>query len=383
MTILDPKALKQSAIDATGLCDFGVEPLDDGLEVLCASLASESGAHAKGIESAAGAIVATLSERLRVEDAISRNPEILDVELAPQVFVLGLPRTGTTALSHFMSEDPNGRSVRRWELHSLTPPPDAAVKDDPRIQQTHDAFEARYKVMPAMRTMLPLEATDPSEHGQLLGLTFRNLHYPTQFNCPTYRDWLYSCDMEPAFGYFAKVLKLLQWKSPGRYWNLKNPPDVFVIDALAKVFPDATFVWSHRDPANSIPSVCSLASLIRSQTLDHLDKPALMQWVLAFQSEGVRRGLAARARVGEHRFVDVTQRELARDTIGVIRDLYEKLGQPFTPEYEAHLKHRMANRPRAQHGKHEYDPAEYGASPEEIRSHFKDYLERFDIVEKV
>lgn len=95
----------------------------------------------------------------------------------------------------------------------------------------------------------------------------------------------------------------------------------------------------------------------------------------------MRRGLASRARLPKGRVIDVTQAALAKDTIGVIRELYGKIGLPFSPEYEAHLKQRMANRPRGQHGKHQYDPAEYGASPQEIRSHFKDYLTTVDIVE--
>jgi hypothetical protein len=378
---LDPRALMQRAMTETGFGDFGAGAFEDGLQVICASINTEAGLNDKGMAGAANAIVGTLSERLRVEDAIRRNPEILEVELAPQVFVLGLPRTGTTALSQFMSEDPNARSVRRWELQALTPPPDAALKDDPRIAATRAAFEERYRLMPALRAALPVEAEDPSEHGQLLGLSFRQYHYPTLFNVPTYRDWLFKADMKPAFEYFAKVLKLLQWKTPGGYWNLKNPPDMFAIDDLLAVFPDANLVWSHRDPAASIPSVVSLASLMRTGGVDHLDKPALMQYILRFQGEGVRRGLASRARLPEGRVIDVTQAALAKDTIGVIRELYGKIGLPFTPQYEAHLKQRMANRPRGQHGKHQYDPAEYGAGPQDIRSHFKDYLATVDIVE--
>ena len=376
----DPRILIDRARAETGLDQFGSDPFEDGLEVCCASLEHEAGLNAQGRSSAASAIVASLAERLRVDDCLRRHPQILDVELLPQVFVIGLPRTGTTALSQFMSEDPDARSVRRWELNSLTPPPDANGPEDPRIAATRVAFAARDAAEPRLRTMLPLEAEDPSEHGQLLGLTFRSLHYPTLYNVPSYRDWLLTADMKPAFAYMAKLLKLLQWKTPGRYWNLKNPPDVFLLDAVDAAFGGATFVWSHRDPALSIPSVCSLAALKRAATVDRIDKHALMAYVLDFQAEGVRRGLAARARLGEHRFVDVTQAELGRDTLGVIRRLYDRLGLPFTSAYESHLRRRMESRPRGQHGRHEYDPDEFGFTADEIRGRFRDYLARFDVV---
>ena len=377
--MFEPKTLKAEAQAETGLSDFGAEPMDDGLSVFCAALGAEAGLNAAGAAAARRGVVATLCERLRLEDWLARHPEILEQTLAPQIFVVGLPRTGTTALSQFLSEDPAARSIRRWEVGTLTPPPDAAVAVDPRLLATREAFAARDKAMPTLKTMLPVEAEDPSEHGPLLGLTFRNLQLPALYEAPSYTDWLLAADMTPAYAYFAKALKLLQWKTPGAVWNLKNPPDIFALDAMKAVFPDALFVWTHRDPALSIPSVCSLTGLLRSTSVDRLDKPAQMRAMLRFQAEGVRRALAARARIGEASFVDVTQADLARDTIGVIRELYGRLGLAFTPAYEAHLRQRMATRPRAQHGRHAYDPAEYGHSAEEIREPFADYLARFKV----
>jgi hypothetical protein len=379
--MFEPEALKTEARSETGLSDFGVEPLDDGLAVFCTAVEAEAGLNAAGVAAARRGVVASLCERLRLEDWFARHPEILEQTLAPQIFVVGLPRTGTTALSQFLSEDPAARSIRRWEVGDLTPPPDASVAVDPRLTATREAFLARDKAMPTLKTMLPVEAEDPSEHGPILGLTFRNLQLPSLYDAPSYTDWLLQADMTPAYAYFAKALKLLQWKTPGAFWNLKNPPDLFSMEAMKAVFPDALFVWTHRDPALSIPSVCSLTGLLRRTGVDHLDKPAQMRAMLRFQAEGVRRGLAARSRIGEASFVDVTQADLARDTVGVIRTLYARLGLAFTPAYEAHLRRRLAARPRAQHGRHAYDPAEYGLSADEIRAPFADYLSRFKVAD--
>jgi hypothetical protein len=376
----DPEVLKQRAVQETGLGEFGAEPFEDGLAAFCAALEGEADLNAGGRTGAEKAIVAALSERLRVEDWLRRHPEILDQQLLPQVFVVGLPRTGTTALSQFLSEDPAARSIRRWELNSLTPPPDAGVGIDPRLIATREAFAARDAAMPALKTMLPVEAEDPSEHGVLLGLTFRNLQIPTLYNAPSYIDWLWRADLTIAYGYMAKVLKLLQWKTPGGHWNLKNPPDIFAIDAIASVFPDAKFVWTHRDPAQSIASVCSLAALLRRPGVEHYDARALMGYVLDFQSEGVRRAMQARDRLPKDRFIDVFQADLGRDTVAVIQGLYANLGLPFTTDYEAHLHERMRARPRGRHGEHAYDRDEFGVSAEQIRTHFQAYLDRFDVL---
>jgi len=77
-----------------------------------------------------------LIQRLKVEDTYARHPEIDDEVVGGPVFVIGLPRTGTTALSQLVAADPQFRSLRMWESQAPTPPPEAATQHtDPRIAQ--------------------------------------------------------------------------------------------------------------------------------------------------------------------------------------------------------------------------------------------------------
>ena len=68
----------------------------------------------------------------------------------------------------------------------------------------------------------------------------------------------------PPTGTIARVLKLLQWRCPPTRWNLKSPPDICHLDAFVAVYPDARIVWTHRDPAKVLPSVCKLIAIIRA-----------------------------------------------------------------------------------------------------------------------
>jgi hypothetical protein len=378
--MIRPEGLKARAREATGLSDFGDAPLDDGLEAFCAALSSEAALDAPRQAAAEAAIVATLGERLRLESWFARHPELLDQTISAPIMVIGLPRTGTTALSQFLSEDGRLRSLRRWEATNATPPPDAASDvEDPRIAATRTAFAARDSSMPTLRSMLPINAEDPSEHGVLMALTFRNLQAPSLYRVPSYADWLLRADLRPGYAYMAKVLKLLQWKSPASHWNLKNPPDIFALDAIAEVFPDARFVWTHRDPADSIPSVCSLVSTIRAAGGEVVDRAALGRMQIDFQAQGVRRAMIARERIGANRFVDVYQGALSGDALGSIRTLYDKLGLPFHDAFAEHLRRRLAGRPRGQHGRHGYTLAEFGLTLGDIRAAFHDYVDAFDV----
>ena len=51
-------------------------------------------------------------------------------------------------------------------------------------------------------------------------------------------------------------------------WHLKTPVHMFALDALVEAYPDAKFLWSHRDPAKVLGSVCSLIQYVRSWSSD-------------------------------------------------------------------------------------------------------------------
>src|SRR5271165_5928466 len=97
--MLNPAVLEDRAMRDTGLRIFGAEPFEDGLDVLCKSLRDEAQLNASGVAAAEADITGRLRERLRIADWLRMYPEILEEKVAPQIFVVGLPRTGTTALS--------------------------------------------------------------------------------------------------------------------------------------------------------------------------------------------------------------------------------------------------------------------------------------------
>ena len=66
-------------------------------------------------------IVGYLVNRLEVEQWYARHPEIDDQEIVAPLFGLGLPRTGSTALSFLLAQDPARRSLRTWEAGRAVP----------------------------------------------------------------------------------------------------------------------------------------------------------------------------------------------------------------------------------------------------------------------
>ena len=376
---LDPRQLKQSALQQCGLSRFGAAPLDEGLERYCWSLSHEAGLDERGLAMAGQSIVATLVERLKVEDYLERHIEVLDQPLAPIVMIIGMPRTGTTALSQYLSEDPRVRSIWRWEAGELTPSEPGQYGEDPRIERTRQSFALRDRELPWLQSMLPVAYDDTAEHGPLLGLTFLNLQVPVRHRAPSYSAWMLGQDMTPAYAYLAKVLKLLQWNNPRQLWSLKNPPDLFALDAIDTVFPDARFIWTHRNPTESIGSVCSLAAALRSSAGAAVSKDEIGTTLASFWAEGVHRAMASRQRLGDSRFLDVNQRDLSADIVGTMCSVYNRLGIPITEEYQARLQRRVAEKPPGRHGKHRYALTDFAIDAASLRATFASYIDRFNV----
>src|SRR5262245_27367074 len=104
-----------SAVADTGLDDFGGNSFREGLEILVRALGAEAQLNAAGEAFLYPRIIGHLAQRLQVEDWYRRHPEIDEVELLPPLFGVSLPRTGSTALSFLLAQDPAIRYLRMWE----------------------------------------------------------------------------------------------------------------------------------------------------------------------------------------------------------------------------------------------------------------------------
>ncbi len=269
---LRPDELEDEARRQTGLDDFGDGGHREGLERLIASMNDEADLTEVGEMVQQVRLVMLLSSRLRIEDTYRDHPEIEQEQVGGPVFVIGLPRTGTTALSQLVAADPQFRSLRLWESSSPCPPPEAATQHtDPRIAETEAGLAMMHEMYPLMASMHHEEATTPTECQDLMGMTFRTVHFDGMARVPSYMDWVTECDMRVTYEYHRRVLRLLQWHCPPRLWHLKTPVHMFALDALLESYPDAKFLWSHRDPAAVLGSVCSLIHYIRGWSSDRDD----------------------------------------------------------------------------------------------------------------
>ena len=281
--------IKNAAVERTGRDEFGDGSFEEGLAILLASLRDEARLNARGEAFIYDRITGYLGQRLQVEDWYRCHPEIGDELIRAPVIGLGLPRTGSTALSMLLAQDPAVRYLRRWESSQPCPPPSTVVGVDPRIPPDKgEMLGTRYHV--------PADTHGPMECHELMALDFKSHIFQSFAQIPTYSAWLVErADLEPTLAYQRKVMKLLQWGEPTKEWRLKCPSHVLWLDAVDAAFPDARYVMTHRDPTDVILSVADLYADIIGSFSDHMDRPYIGRLNVEHWTMGMDRALEFRS----------------------------------------------------------------------------------------
>ena len=141
LVVTDHAELLATAQERTGLTDFGDDSFREGLERLVARAARRRRRSTPiGEVVLPELIVKHLAQRLQIEDWYRRHPEIDDEPIDAPLIGLGLPRTGSTALSILLAEDPEravapalgGRARRARRRRPSTGPTRASPRPRPR-----------------------------------------------------------------------------------------------------------------------------------------------------------------------------------------------------------------------------------------------------------
>jgi hypothetical protein len=380
---LEEPALLAAACRATGLDDFGGDDFREGLQRLVASLDDDAGLTTIGRIAARRRILNLLTTRLRLVEYRRRHPAVAEQKIARPIFVLGLPRTGTTVLYGMLAADPEMRAPASWEVARPFPPPTAEQRDsDPRIAQTDAEFDRFRRIAPGLDRIHPLGARLPQECLALQAGEFASYEFPTTFGVPRYWEWLRTHDMRPAYAFQRRFLQHLQAGYGGAHWILKTPAHLMWLDVLLDVFDDALLVHTHRDPGAVLGSVSSLMVAFRSAMSDTVDPVAVGREQLDAWTWGLERAMGVRDRLPAGRVVDVQYSRTVTEPIGTVRRIYERLDIAMTPQAEAGVRAYLAANPRDKHGTHRYDLADFGLRRDEVDSAFAAYRDRFDVAKE-
>ncbi|MGH7785232.1 MAG: sulfotransferase family protein [Candidatus Binatia bacterium] len=382
---LDERGLDARARKLTGLADFGDPAFREPLRALLDSFETEAALSMLGRVIARTDMVRLLVNRLYMADARRRHPEIAAGSIERPLFIVGLPRTGTTILHELMAQDPANRVPMTWEVMHVHPAPERATYDtDPRIAAVEQHLAGVDRLIPNFKSMHPMGARLPQECVAMTAHDFASMLFSTTHTVPSYQAWLDRADLGWVYASHRRQLQYLQWRCPAERWVLKSPGHLWSLAALLGEYPDARIVQTHRDPLKVVASLASLVALLRGMASDRIDRAAIgVEWTERL-ADGLRRFTDVRGRLLQDpsQVFDMHFPDFIRDEIGMVRRIYTHFGMQLSAEAETRMRRFLAANPKDKHGAHRYALADASLDVATERRRYAAYQQRFAIADE-
>ncbi|MDE8347664.1 MAG: sulfotransferase [Acidocella sp.] len=315
-----------------------------------------------------------------VESAHATRPALSQTPVAAPIFILGLPRSGTSFLHALMAEDSANHVPRAWQtIYPAPRPAGFDAKTDRRARTVDRQFRIFEALAPGFLDLHPITADSPQECTEITAHVFQSLRFDTTFRVPGYRAWLDTHGHLEAFSFHKQFLQYLQNGEPAR-WVLKCPDHTFSLEAILATYPDARFIIVHRDPIAVLGSVARLTEILRTPFLRRIDTAEIGAQVGARWIAGANLLLDfdLRPDIPAARKIHLHYDDLTGAPLATIARIYEQFDMALSPAAIAAMSRRIAARPYggyARHAAYSLDP--FALSVEAMRAQFAPYVSQY------
>jgi len=358
---LDLEKLKAQAMKETNLTNFGDDwdetPYKDTIDIVNANNYSPVGKllmH-KFFEKQLKELL-LIEETFRKEGASLQNYKS-DVKNRP-LFVLGLPRTGTTYLHSLLALDPKVRAPRKYELDNPSPRDTTNASNDKQLRiklSSSNNLNAAKTFAPQMLQLH--DSTDVTRAEECL--TILSLFAPVKlitFLFPDHADVVFSWNWEYVYKNYWKILQMWEYfelKSstlPGcdeegeaKRWVLKCPFHASVMDSILDVIPNADMIWTHRNLDDNVLSCSNLKTAISDIFLDSRNLEEVGKGYMDSTEIIMKRADAVATSLKKHnpnnnKLIYCIYDQLIKNPINTIESIYIQLGYEFTIEFKSILE---------------------------------------------
>ncbi|VEG40970.1 putative sulfotransferase [Mycolicibacterium flavescens] len=383
---LEPTALIAEAVAKTGLDDFGPGDFRPRLDAYAGAADADAGNTNLNRLILHNRIVRLLSQRLLLTDLLRRYPEIHEIKIEKPIIVVGLPRSGTTHLVNLVAADTRRRALPYWESQEPFPMrgegPDINGVD-PRFVRSVAEHESAQMMTPLLQAMHDRFPQAIEEEVELLDLDFASYVLEWHARVPQWRDFYLGLNQDAHYAYLRTILQALTFLRGPRRWVLKSPQHCEQLGPLMRTFPDATVAFTHRDPVAVITSAVTMLAYGDRVRRKEIDPQGLVEYWIDRVEHLLRACVRDRELVGSGQSMDISFHELNGNEMTILDKLYSCNGTELSPEARQGFRAYLDDNPRGKHGRLRYDlRRHFGRSPEDVRTRFGFYFDRFDVREE-
>ncbi len=357
-------------------------PAAEGLARLTDSLARESHLSLFGRVSVRYDLLRLARNAAMIERMHAQNPAMSATPVRAPLFILGLPRSGTTFLHSMLALDPEILVPRVWQ--TLYPAP-RLPGFDPTASAARPpipiSISSNTGMAPDFPAIHPIDADSPQECSEITAHMFQSLRFDTTFRVPSYRAWLDAHGHADAFAFHKRWLQAMQHGVNARFWALKCPDHTFSMDAILHTYPDARFVIVHRDPLHVFASVAFMTEVLRRPFLRAIDPAEIGEQVTTRWIEGARQlvALDQSGAIPPDKRVNIQYETLTENPISAISAIYAHFGETLSEPAQSAMRAHLAAVPKGGYGANRYRPADFNINPDRLRPDFAPYMDYFGV----
>ena len=321
-----------------------------------------------------GEIKRSIQNRKDISRYINEHLEVIETTINQPIFIVGLPRTGTTALQNMLNQFHDRRALT---LHELLYPARNTILS--RTTTSLGALLLNYAA-PEQRFIHAIGVDLPDECWRLFLNHFSTLVLASACSLHEYQDWMLQNTMESTYQYYHLQLQILQHQNPNKGLILKCPEHLWHLPTLFAQFPSAKVIWTHRDPYQAIPSYSSLISLSQRILYREYDPVQIGEHVTQIFKIGIDRALHFRDKSENDHFLDLHCSEIAKEPLQCINKVCGFLGRELGQNEKKNIQSWLNQQRTDSINAHQYSPEEFGIKRETITDLFQDYIDRFQLL---
>lgn len=376
----DADALLKIAVQKTRLEDYGDPAFEFPFRLLIQALNQEASLSVIGRLVAWADLLRLLENRLHLIRDRQIFPEIAHQTIERPIFILGLPRTGSSFLHNLLAQDSHSRAPHYWETLYPSPPP-GPDPDQRRITKANRDFRWFHRLNPKYKRIYQYGAQQAAECIALMATSFESLRFVFTYRVPTYWQWAQTQSFREGYRSLKAFLQQLQVHRPRTRWVLKAPAHLLHLETLLEVYPDAAVIFTHRHPFSAIASMASNTVSLRQAFCRVVDPQEVGQEELSRWRTGWERATAVRQCWPNHLppYFDLQYEALVQRPMEAIEAIYRHFQMPLAGASRMQMRRFIAEHPKDAHGKHAYELDHFGLSQGSIQREFASYLEQFEL----
>jgi len=299
----------------------------------------------------------------------------------PPLYLLGHWRSGTTFLQFLLGKDPQIIYHSKFQTFF----PRSFLLTEETVKPVAEAFLNSFSSINAWRDGISLDMglDTPSE----IEVSLMNEGSPVSFHWGHIfpKSWKYYFDRylfqddlaSREYRSWKRTVKRLnrkvQLKHPDKRLMVKNPGDTARINAILDLYPEAKFVFIHRNPYDVYYSNKKLwRNILNHIALQSMPAEEMTKAIRYTYRQMHQAYLEQRSLIPKDNLLEISHEDLASDPLSTVAAIYDQLGLPGFSQARPHLEAFAKKREGP------YEPPPYTYDPGEISAINEEWSFAFD-----